>query len=153
MCKILSTSPQASEAPVWAEPRQAEIYCFCRQIPFPWGQSKFTSREGMGTIPSRMISEKLSLWKPGEEETLVIRGTYNWGQWREKTLLITDRDYWWTKQLLISNHDSSRTEEPSLHRHKHTGTEVQVKTHRYKFKAYIQNNQRFQRDFRKTCKL
>lgn len=40
----------------------------------------------------------------------------------EKRLLITDINYWWTKQLLISNHNHSKTEEPSLQLHRYRGT-------------------------------
>lgn len=65
--------------------------------------SKFTSCEGVCFC----CFSKLSLWKPGEDDSL-SEGHFIWGWWREKTLLITDGDYWWTKQLLISNHDESK---------------------------------------------
>lgn len=66
---------------------------------------KFTSCEGMGMFFFVFVFRRVSLWKPGEEDSLIIRGTYFWGRRREKTLLITDGDYWLTEQLLISNHD------------------------------------------------
>lgn len=84
--------------------------------------------------------EQLSLAKPGEELSSSEWRISEDGQ--EKRLLITDRDYWWTKQLLVSK-PLPLTQRN--HRHSFTGTEVQVKNAQEQVQD-VQNTQRFQRD-------